>query len=173
MIYDYGEKRPQIDQTVFVAEGAKLIGEVTVGAHSTIWYNTVLRADLSPIVIGKRTNIQDGCVGHVNRGIPLLLGDEVSVGHGAIIYGCSIGQGTLVGMGAIILNGAKIGEYALVGAGSLITENTEIPPYTLAFGSPARVVRELSEDDLLSMKRTMESYVEKGKEQLIGKYRKS
>lgn len=167
MLIEYLGRRPNLDSSVFVAEGAKVIGEVTVGMDSTIWYNAVLRGDLAPIMIGDRCNIQDGVIGHVNTDQPLIVQSEVSVGHGAIIHGATIGQGTLIGMGAIVLNGAEIGEYALVGAGSLVTENTKIPPYTLSLGTPARVVRELTEDDLLRMKRTMESYVVKGKEYRI------
>lgn len=167
MLIEYLGRRPNLNSSVFVAEGAKVIGEVTVGKDSTIWYNAVLRGDLAPIIIGDRCNIQDGVIGHVNTDQPLIVQSEVSVGHGAIIHGATIGQGTLIGMGAIVLNGAEIGEYALVGAGSLVTENTKIPPYTLALGTPAKVVRELTEDDLLRMKRTMESYVVKGKEYKI------
>ncbi len=167
MLLGYQGKMPLLDNSVFVADGAKLIGDVKVGADSTIWYNAVLRGDLAGITIGKRSNIQDGAIGHVNTGQPLIVMDDVSVGHGAIIHGCTIGQGTLIGMGAIVLNGAEIGEYALVGAGSLVTENKKIPPYTLSLGSPARVVRELTEEDLQRMKLTAESYVVKGKEYRI------
>ncbi|MNJ47985.1 putative acetyltransferase [compost metagenome] len=164
MLLGYQGKRPIVDDSVFVAEGAKLIGDVTVGKEGSIWFNAVLRGDLAEIVIGERSNIQDGVVGHVNSAQPLIVGSDVSVGHAAIIHGCHIGKGTLIGMGAIILNGAAIGEYALIGAGSLVTENTVIPPYTLSLGSPARVVRELTEDDLRRMKLTTDSYVVKGKE---------
>lgn len=157
-------KLPVVDASVFVADGAKLIGDVTVGSMASIWYNAVLRGDLAEIVIGDRTNIQDGVVGHVNTSQPLIVGNDVSVGHSAIIHGCRIGHGTLIGMGAIVLNGADIGEYALIGAGSVVTENKKVPPYTLSLGSPARVVRELTEEDLQRMKRTAESYVAKGKE---------
>lgn len=162
MIYTYKGRKPDIHSSVFMAEGVKIIGDVVIEEKSTIWFNTVLRGDLAPIHIGKRTNVQDGTIGHVNIHQPLLISDEVSIGHGAIIHGCKIGKGTLIGMGAIVLNGADIGEYALVGAGSLITENQKIPSYTLSLGSPAKVVRELTEDDLQRMKKTMESYVEKG-----------
>ncbi|GIQ67572.1 gamma carbonic anhydrase family protein [Xylanibacillus composti] len=160
----YGGKSPQVGKDVYVAEGVQLIGDLTIGEQASIWFNTVLRADLAPIRIGARSNIQDGCVGHVNTDQPLLVAEEVSVGHGAIIHGCTIGKGTLIGMGAIVLNGAEIGEYALIGAGALVTENTKIPPYTLALGTPAKAVRELNEKDLLRMRRTMESYVQKGRE---------
>lgn len=167
MLLEYQGKRPMLNASVFVAEGVKLIGDVTLGKESSVWFNAVLRGDLAEIIIGERTNLQDGVIGHVNTGQPLIVGDDVSVGHAAIIHGCRIGKGTLIGMGAIILNRADIGEYALIGAGSLVTENTVIPPYTLALGSPARVVRELTEADLQRMKLTTDSYVVKGKEYRI------
>jgi len=160
----YGSYIPQLDGSVYVAEGAKLVGDVTVGRGSSIWFNAILRGDLAPVVIGERCNIQDGVVGHVGESQPLMLEDDISVGHTAIIHGCRIGKGTLIGMGAIVLNGAEIGEYALVGAGSIVTENTIIPPYTLSLGSPAKVVRELTEQDLLRMAHTTQSYVQKAKE---------
>ncbi|GAA3405127.1 gamma carbonic anhydrase family protein [Paenibacillus hodogayensis] len=164
MLHHYKEAYPHIHPTVYLAAGIQLIGDVAIGEEGSVWYNTVLRGDLAPIRIGRRTNIQDGCIGHVNQDQPLIVGDEVSVGHGAIIHGCTIGKGTLIGMGAIVLNGAEIGEYALIGAGSIVTENKKIPGYTLSLGSPAKVVRELTEQDLQRMQRTMESYVRKGKE---------
>jgi carbonic anhydrase/acetyltransferase-like protein (isoleucine patch superfamily) len=155
---------PKVHPTAFIAEGVQLIGDVEIGEDCSIWFNTVLRGDLAPIRIGRGTNIQDGCVGHVNTGEPLIVGEEVSVGHGAIIHGCTIGKGTLIGMGAIVLNGADIGEYALIGAGSLVTENKRIPGRTLSLGSPAKVARDLTEQDLQRMKRTTEGYLLKGKE---------
>lgn len=164
MLHAFQNRRPVLHPSVYVAAGAQLIGDVTIGEQSTVWFNSVLRGDLAPIRIGIRTNIQDGCIGHVNTDQPLIVGDEVSVGHGAIIHGCTIGSGTLIGMGAIVLNGAEIGEYALIGAGSLVTENKKIPPYTLSLGSPAKVIRELTEQDLERLKRTMEGYVRKGQE---------
>ncbi|WP_438445624.1 gamma carbonic anhydrase family protein [Gorillibacterium sp. sgz5001074] len=160
----YQGKLPQVDETAFIADGVKLIGDVIIQAEASVWFNSVLRGDLAPVIIGKRTNIQDGSIGHVNEGQPLIVEDEVSVGHGAIIHGCRIGKGTLIAMGAIILNGAEIGEYALVGAGSLVAEKHKIPPYTLALGTPAKVVRELTEADLERMRRTTESYILRGRE---------
>ncbi|MFD1905600.1 gamma carbonic anhydrase family protein [Paenibacillus rhizoplanae] len=157
----YGSYIPQLDESVYVAEGAKLVGDVRISKQSSVWFNAVLRGDLAPVIIGERCNIQDGVVGHVAEGLPLVLEDDISVGHSAIIHGCRIGKGTLIGMGAIVLNGAEIGEYALVGAGSVVTENTIIPPYTLSLGTPAKVIRELTEQDLLRMARTSESYVKK------------
>jgi len=168
MLIAYRGMMPQLHESVYVAEGAKVIGDVTMAANGTIWFNAVLRGDLAPIVIGRDCNIQDGTIGHVNTNQPLIVEDGVSVGHGAIIHGCRLGRGTLIGMGAIVLNGADIGEYALIGAGAVVTENKTIPPYTLSLGSPARVVRELNDQDLLRMSRTTESYVTKGKEYRMG-----
>ena len=167
MLLPYKGIMPSAHASCYIAEGSKLIGDVAIGEKSTVWFNAVLRGDLAPIRIGHSCNIQDGVVGHVNDGQPLVLEDEVSVGHSAIIHGCTIGRGTLIGMGAIVLNGAEIGEYALIGAGSIVTENKKIPPYTLSLGTPAKVVRELTEDDLQRMKKTMESYVTKGIEYRI------
>ncbi|OBR64808.1 gamma carbonic anhydrase family protein [Paenibacillus oryzae] len=164
MLLPFKGIHPVVAEHVFIAEGAKIIGDVQIGEKSSVWFNAVLRGDLAPIMIGHSCNIQDGTVGHVNTNQPLIVEDEVSVGHSAIIHGCRLGKGTLIGMGAIVLNGADIGEYALIGAGSIVTENKKIPPYTLSLGSPAKVVRELTEDDLLRMKKTMEGYVTKGVE---------
>jgi len=158
---------PAFEKDCYVAEGARIIGDVSMGAFGTVWFNAVLRGDLAPIRIGERCNIQDNVVGHVNTDQPLILEDEVSVGHSAIIHGCKVGRGTLIGMGAIVLNGADIGEYALIGAGSIVTENKKVPSYTLSLGKPAKVVRELTDDDLQRMRRTMESYVTKGIEYRI------
>ncbi|MFB5675580.1 gamma carbonic anhydrase family protein [Paenibacillus terreus] len=160
----YQGKWPSLHSSVYTAEGVRIIGDVTVGQDCSIWFNAVLRGDMAPITIGDRSNIQDGVIGHVNTNQPLVVSEDVSVGHGAIIHGCTIGRGTLIGMGAIVLNGADIGEYALIGAGSLVTENTRIPPYTLSVGTPARVVRELTESDLKRMSDTTLNYVAKGRE---------
>ncbi|OBZ17555.1 gamma carbonic anhydrase family protein [Bacillus sp. FJAT-26390] len=167
MLIPYKGVMPKIHEDVYIAEGVKIIGDVTIAEKSTVWFNAVLRGDLAPIQIGHSCNVQDGVVGHLNTNQPLILDNEVSIGHAVIIHGCTIGRGTLIGMGAIVLNGADIGEYALIGAGSIVTENKKIPPYTLSIGSPAKVVRELTEDDLLRMRKTMESYVTKGIEYRI------
>jgi carbonic anhydrase/acetyltransferase-like protein (isoleucine patch superfamily) len=164
MLYAYQGKLPQLHRSVFAADGVRLIGDVTLEELASVWYNTVLRGDLAPIRIGRRSNIQDGCVGHVNTGQPLIIEDDVSVGHSAIIHGCTVRKGSLIGMGAIVLNGAEIGEFSLIGAGSVVTENSVIPPYTLALGTPAKPVRELNEKDLLRMKSTTDNYVIKAAE---------
>ncbi len=155
---------PQLGASCYISEGVQLIGDVHLGECTSVWFNSVLRADLAPIRIGQRSNIQDLSLGHVNSGQPLLVGDEVSVGHGAIIHGCTIGRGSLIGMGAIILNGAQLGEYVMLGAGSVVTERTLIPPYTLAFGTPAKAIRELTESDLQRMTRTTLNYLEKAQQ---------
>ena len=164
MLYPYKGVQPTIHPSAFIADGARIIGDVSIGEGCSIWFNAVLRGDLAPIRIGRGSNIQDGVIGHVNTDQPLIVGEDVSVGHGAIIHGCTIGNGSLIGMGAIVLNGAEIGEYAMIGAGSVVTENSALPPYTLSFGTPARPIRELNEDDLARMRRTSESYVRKGRE---------
>ena len=167
MLIPYKGVMPKVHDDVYIAEGAKIIGDVAIAEKSTVWFNAVLRGDLAPIRIGHSCNIQDSVVGHLNTNQPLILDHEVSIGHAAIIHGCTIGRGTLIGMGAIVLNGADIGEYALIGAGSIVTENKKIPSYTLSIGSPAKVVRELTDSDLQRMRKTMESYVTKGIEYRI------
>jgi carbonic anhydrase/acetyltransferase-like protein (isoleucine patch superfamily) len=155
---------PTLAESVYVAQGAQLIGDLTIDDASSVWFNAVVRADLAPIRIGSQTNLQDGVIAHVNTDQPLLVGNGVSVGHGAIIHGCEIADGCLVGMGAIVLNGARIGQNALIAAGSLVTENAIIPPFTLALGTPAKIVRELTDRDLQRMIRTAQNYVQKAAE---------
>jgi len=160
----YKGKMPNLPPSVFVAEGARIIGDVTVGEEGSVWFNAVLRGDLAPIRIGRGSNIQDNAVGHVDEGKPLIVGDRVTVGHGAVIHGCTIRDGALIGMGAIVLSGAEVGECALVGAGSVVRENSVIPPRWLAVGGPAKPVRELTDDEIRAMAENAESYVRKGKE---------
>lgn len=164
MLYAYKDIVPIVHPSVYLANGVKIIGDVQIGEQSSVWFNAVLRGDLAPIRVGSGTNLQDGVIGHVNRNQPLIIGDSVSVGHAAIIHGCTIGNGSLIGMGATVLNGAEIGEHVLVGAGTLITENKKIPAYTLVLGRPGKVVRELGEDDLQRMAATAASYREKAVE---------
>lgn len=146
MIEKYKDKNPKIHDSCFVASSADIIGDVTVGEHSSIWYKAVLRGDVNRIEVGKYSNVQDGCIVHVGNEQPTIIGDNVTIGHGAIIHGCTLKNGAFVGMGAIILDGAIIGEGALIGAGALVTEGKEIPPYSLAVGVPARVIRQLPEE---------------------------
>ena len=145
MIGNFKNLRPKIHESCFIAPTADVIGDVTVGENSSIWHRTVLRGDVNKIVVGANTNIQDGSIVHVADDYPTIIGDNVTIGHGAIVHGCTVKDGAFIGMGAIILDGAVIGEGALIGAGALVTEGKEIPPYSLAVGVPAKVVRELSQ----------------------------
>lgn len=164
MLYSFKGKVPNLGENVFIADGTQIIGEVQIEAEGSVWYNSVLRGDLASIKIGKRTNIQDMTVIHVNQGQPVVIEDEVSIGHSVILHGCTIKSGSLIGMGTIILNGAVIGEETLVAAGSLVTENKIFPPRVLLMGSPAKVIRELTEKEVLSLRATAGRYVEKAYE---------
>lgn len=142
-----------------IYDGAKVVGDVELKSNVSIWYNAVVRADLEPVTIDENSNIQDNCVVHVSKDYPVHIGKNVSIGHGAIIHGCTIDDDVLVGMGAIILNGAKISKNCLVGAGALVTENKEFPEGSLIIGSPAKAVRELTEDEIKSIKENADEYV--------------
>ncbi len=137
-------KTPQIHESAFIADGARVIGDVILKAESSIWYNTVARADINQIVIGERSNIQDNSVIHLENDQGVLVGNDVTVGHNAIIHGCTIGDGALIGMGAIIMNGVSIGKGAVVGAGAVVKENMIVNDYELVVGVPAKVVKTLS-----------------------------
>ncbi len=139
------------------------MGDVTIGADSSIWYQAVVRGDSDRIRIGERTNIQDGCILHTDCGLALEIGDGVTVGHGVILHGCQIGDNTLIGMGAIVLNGAQIGKNCLIGAGALVTQGTVIPDGSLAFGNPAKVRRMLTREEIEENKRSAAGYVEEAR----------
>ncbi len=140
-----GDHRPNVHETSWIAPNATVIGQVTLGEQVGIWYNAVLRADMDSITIGDRTNIQDGCVLHADPNTPLVVGSGVSVGHNAILHGCTIGDDVLVGMGATVLNDAKVGAGSLIAANALISQGVEIPPGSLVAGIPAKVRRPLSD----------------------------
>jgi carbonic anhydrase/acetyltransferase-like protein (isoleucine patch superfamily) len=162
MEYDLEEKRSQIDRTkCWIAPSADLIGQVRIGENSSIWWQAVLRADNEPITIGTQTNIQDGCVLHTDPGFPLTIGNKVSVGHLCMLHGCTIDDGSLIGIGSIILNGAKIGRNTLIGANTLVTEGKQIPPNSLVVGSPGRVIRELTEDQVNGLSKNADGYVKR------------
>jgi len=158
----YQGKTPQLEKNVFVAPGAYVIGEVTIGEESTIWFNAVLRGDEGPITIGKRCSIQDNATIHLYEGAPIVVEDEVTVGHNAILHGCHIGRRSIVGMGATILDHAVIGEECIIGANTLIPSGKKIPPRSLVIGSPGKVVRELNAQDLEMIQESIDSYVDKG-----------
>lgn len=147
MIYPYDGINPKIDETVFIAPGAVVVGRVEVGPNSSIWYNSVVRADVDTITIGSCTNIQDGAILHEHGGFPLVVGNRVTVGHRALLHGCIIEDDAYIGMGAVILNGARVGAGAVVGAGSLVLQGQQIPAGMLAMGLPAKVVRALKDGE--------------------------
>jgi len=149
---------------LFVAGNATVIGNVTVGKHVGIWFGAVIRADKDRIVIGDRSNIQDNCVVHTSKGFPVIIGNDVSVGHGAILHGCTIGSRVLVGMGAIIINGAMIGEGSIIGAGAVITEGKIIPANSVVIGVPGRIVRQTDQDQQQHILNNAVSYVELARE---------
>lgn len=164
MIYSFQNKKPQLHDSVYVAPGAHIIGDVTIGEESSIWFNSVLRGDEAPIIIGKRSNVQDNSTCHLYEGSPLVLEDEVSVGHNVILHGCTLKKGSLIGMGATVLDGAVIGENAFIGANALIPSGKVIPPNTLVLGSPGKVIRELTDKDLALIQLTIDTYVQKAKD---------
>lgn len=160
MIITLKKKRPKIGKGVYIAQNARIIGEVTIGEHSSIWPNAVLRADIEPIRVGKCSSIQDGVLIHVNWDLPAIVGDYVTVGHGAIIHGCKIANNCLIGMGAIILDGAKIEKNCLIGAGSLVPEGRKIPEGSLVLGVPGRVVRKLNQKEIKKLKDAAFEYLD-------------
>ena len=152
----------------YIAEGAVVKGRVSIGEDSGVWYNATVRGDLEPIVIGAGSNVQDNAVVHVDPGFPVVIGDRVTIGHGAIIHGCTIGDDCLIGMGAIILNGAVIGKGSIVGAGALVTQNVQIPEDSMVYGSPAKVVRQVRPQELEASRKNAREYVQLAQEQLCG-----
>lgn len=159
MVKDYQGISPKIDSTVFIAESADIVGKVTIEKNANIWYNVVIRADEQDIIIGENTNIQDGSVVHVGNESTTVIGKNVTVGHKALIHGCKIGDNTLIGMGSIVLDNAEIGDYTLLGAGSLVPPGKKIPSGVLAMGSPAKVIRELSNEEKENLIKSALKYI--------------
>lgn len=162
-IYQYGDDRPEIGDDVYVAETADVIGRVTLKRNASIWYQAVLRGDTDHIEVGEGSNIQDGAVMHADPGYPLTVGTGVTVGHQAMLHGCTIGDGSLVGIQALILNGAVIGNNCLVAAGAVVKEGASFPDNSLIVGAPARVVRTLSDEQVAGLARNAAGYVERGR----------
>ena len=149
-----------IDPGVFVAAGAIIIGDVHIGAQSSVWYNAVIRGDTARVVIGERTNVQDGVIIHVDAGAPCTIGNGVTIGHAAVVHGALVEDDVLIGIGAIVLSGAKIGHESILGAGTLVTGGTVVPPRSLVLGVPGRVVRSLLDDEVASIRSGAARYVE-------------
>lgn len=156
-------KTPVIPESAFIAEGAVVKGAVTLGENCSIWYHATIRADRSTITIGDNSNIQDNCVVHVDAGACVHIGSGVTVGHSAILHGCTVGDNTLVGMGAILLNDCVIGKNCIIGAGTLVTQNTRIPDNSLVLGNPGRVKRALTPEEIEANRRNALHYVEEGR----------
>lgn len=163
-IYQLYDRTPLIDPSAFVFESASVIGTVTLGPHVSVWPGAVLRGDNEPIVIGENSNVQEGCVLHTDPGCPLTVESHVTLGHQAMLHGCTVKEGSLIGIQAIVLNRAVIGRGCLIGAGALVTEGKVIPDYSLVVGSPARVIRELTVDERERLIESARVYVAKGKQ---------
>ena len=159
MIELYKQYKPNIEKSVFIAKNSTIIGRCFIGENCSIWYNAVIRADVNEIRVGSSTNIQDGCVIHCDRNSSTSIGEYVTVGHNAIIHGCTIGSNCIIGMGATILDGAIIGDNVIVGANSLITSGKIIQSGVLVMGSPAKVVRELTPDEIKGIRNSAEGYI--------------
>ena len=159
MIKEFERINPVIDDSAFVAESADIIGDVTIEKDANIWYNAVIRGDSNKIIVGENSNVQDGTIVHCGDDNVTSIGKNVTIGHAAIIHGCTIGDNTLIGMGSIVLDGAEIGEYTLIGAGSLVPPGKKIPSGVLALGSPVRVIRELSEEEKKNLVQSALNYV--------------
>jgi carbonic anhydrase/acetyltransferase-like protein (isoleucine patch superfamily) len=161
MIVEFDGKRPKIDPTAFIADNAMIIGDVVIGKGANIWFHCIIRGDTNHIHIGSNCNIQDACVLHVVKDhYPVILEDDVVLGHRVVVHGCRVGRGSLIGIGAIVLDGADIGEESIIGAGSVVSPKSIIPPRTLAMGTPARVVRNLEDRDIQKIRGISEEYLE-------------
>lgn len=152
-----------IDKSVYIADGAKVVGDVEIGKNSSVWFNAVIRADSDNVKIGENSNVQDNAVVHTSKDFGVRIGDNVTIGHGAIVHGCTVEDNVLIGMGAIVLDGAVIEKNCIIGAGSLVTQTKVIPAGSLAFGNPIRVLRQLTDDEIRSITDNAISYVNKSK----------
>lgn len=157
-ILPYMDLMPNIHSSVFVADGAKIIGDVTIAENSSIWYNAVLRGDTNPIRIGRNTNIQDNSTVHVMYDYPCEIGDNVTIGHGAVIHGCTIGNNCLIGMGAVILSYAQIGDNCIIAAGSIVPERKVIPPNSMVMGVPGKIIRTILAEEIEAIKKSAIDY---------------
>ena len=159
-IYELDGVAPQVHTQAWVAPSAQVMGQVSVGAGASIWFGTVVRGDTERITIGADSNIQDASVLHADAGQPLVIGERVTVGHQAMLHGCTVGDESLIGIGAIVLNGAKIGKNCLVGAGALVTEGKEFPDGSMILGSPAKVVRQLTPEQIKGLRQSAQHYID-------------
>jgi carbonic anhydrase/acetyltransferase-like protein (isoleucine patch superfamily) len=161
-IYSLGDRVPQIAPTAYVHETATVVGSVTLGDGVSVWPQAVIRGDGAPITVGARSNVQDGAILHVDADVPLVIGEDVTIGHQVMLHGCTVGDGSLIGIQAVVLNHAVVGKGCLVGAGSLVTEGKVFPDRVMILGSPARVIRELSEEHSARIRQGAAHYVDEG-----------
>jgi len=167
-IYQLDDLQPSIHESAWVAESAQVIGRVTLAENASVWFGVVARGDSDAITVGKGSNVQDGSVLHADEGVPLVIGENVTVGHQAMLHGCTIGDNSLVGIQAVVLNGAKIGRNCLVGAGALVTEGKEFPDGSMILGSPAKVVRQLTEAQIEGLKMSAQHYMDNARRYRAG-----
>ncbi len=167
-VYALDGVEPQIAESAWVADSAQVMGEVHMGADASVWFGTVVRGDTSSITIGEGTNVQDASVLHADLGMPLVIGRHVTVGHQVMLHGCTIGDESLIGIGAIVLNGAKIGKNCLVGAGALVTEGKEFPDGSMIIGSPARVVKQLTVEQMQGLRQSAQHYIDNARRFRVG-----
>jgi len=161
-LYRLGDTAPAVPASAYVAPNASLIGKVSLGEKASVWFGAVLRADNEPITLGAGSNVQENAVLHADPGFPLIVGDRVTIGHQAMLHGCTVGDGSLIGVQAVVLNGAVIGKQCLVGAGAVVTEGKVFPDRSLILGAPAKRVRELTDEDLARLNEGADDYVRKG-----------
>ena len=167
-IYQLDELQPTIHESAWVADSAQVMGDVTLAEGSSVWFGVVARGDTATIAVGKGSNIQDNSVLHADEGMPLLIGDNVTIGHQVMLHGCTIGDGSLIGIQAVVLNGAKIGRNCLVGAGALVTEGKEFPDGCMILGSPAKAVRQLSDAQIEGLKMSAQHYMDNARRYKAG-----
>ena len=164
MIKIFKDKKPKTEKALFIAENASVIGDVELEEDTSIWFGAVLRGDSNYIKVGKGTNVQDNCTLHCDKGFPVNIGENVTIGHNAVVHGCDIGDGTLIGMGSVILNGAKIGKHCLVGAGAVVGENKEFPDNSLIVGVPAKAVKTINKEGAEKLLINSCQYIDEAKE---------
>lgn len=162
-MFDTQFRPQQIHASVFIGQGVVIVGDVSVGEKSSIWFNSTLRADTTPVTIGAGTNVQEGCILHADPGFPAIIGDGVTLGHGAIVHGAKVGNNSLIGIRAVVLNGVVVGENCIVGANSLLTQGKEFPAGSLILGSPATVIRPLTPEEIEDNRLTAQTYVERSR----------
>ena len=167
-IYQLDDLKPELHDTAWVADNAQVMGNVTLGEGANVWFGVVIRGDTATITVGKGTNIQDNSVLHADEGLPLVIGDNVTVGHQVMLHGCTVGDNSLIGIQAVVLNGAKIGKNCLVGAGSLVTEGKQFPDGCMILGSPARAIRQLTPEQIEGLKMSAQHYMDNARRYKAG-----